>query len=101
MIKAVVAKPPAVKIAAGKAAARATVWLVRYDPRVRNVRVGRGENGGRTLPHRNIVTGLRALGTWTGGTATFAQPAYKDDRQRSAVLVQQGEGGPIIAASKL
>lgn len=90
-----------ISIAAGKAATPATVWLVRYDPRTRNVKIGRGENGGRILPHRNVVTGLRALGTWTGTPKTFDQPAYKSANERSAVMIQQGTGGPIIAAHKL
>jgi hypothetical protein len=87
-----------VTIGDAHAAAPATVWLVRYDPRVRNVSINRGENGGRTLPHRNIVTAMRAVGTWSGKPLTFDQPAYRDPHQRSAVLVQQGKGGPIIAA---
>ena len=98
---AIVADGGRIRIAAGKAAAPATVWLVRYDPRTRNVRIGRGENGGRVLPHRNVVTGLRALGTWRGAALDLAQPAYKDPNERSAVLIQQGVGGPIIAARRL
>ena len=90
-----------VRIAAGRATAPATVWLVRYDPRVRNVSIGSGENSGRVLPHRNVVTGLRALGTWKGDAMTFDQPAYRDADERSAILIQQGVGGPIIAAKKL
>lgn len=90
-----------IRIAAGTTATPGTVWLVRYDPRIRNVKIGRGENGGRVLPHRNVVTGLRALGTWTGSAASFEQPAYKDANQRSAVFIQQGKGGPIIAARRL
>lgn len=90
-----------ISIAAGKAATPATVWLVRYDPRTRNVKIGRGENGGRILPHRNVVTGLRALGTWNGSAKTFDQPTYKSATERSAVMIQQGTGGPIIAAHKL
>ncbi len=90
-----------ISVAAGKTPGPATVWLVRYDPRTRNVKIGRGENGGRILPHRNVVTGLRALGTWTGAAQTFDQPAYKDTAERSAVMIQRGTGGPIIAARKL
>jgi len=90
-----------VRIAAGSAGVPATVWLVRYDPRVRNVDISRGENSGRVLPHRNVVTGLRALGTWKGDAAVFDQPAYRDANQRSAILIQQGTGGRIIAAKKL
>lgn len=90
-----------VRVAAGRAAAPATVWLVRYDPRTRNVDIGRGENSGRVLPHRNVVTGLRALGTWKGDAAVFDQPAFRDANERSAILIQQGTGGRIIAAKKL
>ena len=90
-----------VRIAAGRADAPATVWLVRYDPRVRNVSIGRGENSGRVLPHRNVVTGLRALGTWQGAAMVFEQPAYRDANERSAILIQQGTGGRIIAARRL
>ena len=90
-----------VRIAAGRAAAPATVWLVRYDPRVRKVNIGRGENSGRVLPHRNVVTGLRSLGTWKGNAAVFDQPAYRDANERSAILIQHGTGGPIIAAKRL
>ena len=90
-----------VRIAAGRADAPATVWLVRYDPRVRNVSIGRGENSGRVLPHRNVVTGLRALGTWKGAAMVIDQPAYRDANERSAILLQQGTGGRIIAARRL
>ncbi len=90
-----------IRISAARANAAATVWLVRYDPRVRNVNIGRGENSGRVLPHRNVVTGLRALGTWNGDAASFDQPPYRDSNQRSAVLVQQGTGGRIIAAKRI
>lgn len=87
-----------VLIGAAPAREPATVWLVRYDPRERLVSIGRGENSGRVLPHRNIVTGLRELGAWTGKPVSFAQPPYRDSQQRSAVLVQQGTGGPILSA---
>jgi len=90
-----------IRIAAGRASAPATVWLVRYDPRVRNVNIGRGENAGRVLPHRNVVTGLRSLGIWKGEAAVFDQPAYRDANERSAILIQQGTGGRIIAAKRI
>ncbi len=90
------------RITIGKAVAKpATVWLVRYDPRVRNVPIRAGENGGRTLPHRNIVRSLQALGQWRGATMSFAVPPSPNRAYRSAVLVQQGRGGAIIAARRL
>lgn len=90
-----------IAIGAGRPAVPVTVWLVRYDPRLRVVKIGSGENGGRALPHRNVVVGLRPLGTWTGAPIVFDQPAYRDAAQRSAVLLQQGLGGPIIGARRL
>ena len=51
-------------VAAGRG--HGTVWLVRYDPRTISVPIRAGENGGRTIPHRNIVRQLVALGRWSG-----------------------------------
>lgn len=90
-----------VTVGPGNVVQPATIWLVRYDPRERLVNIGRGENSGRALPHRNIVTGLRAVGEWTGKPLSFDQPVYRDPQERSAVLVEQGRGGPIIAAERI
>ena len=90
-----------IELGAGRTSAPATVWLVRYDPRERLVSIGRGENSGRSLPHRNIVTGLRSLGLWLGKPVAFPEPRYIDQAQRSAVLVQAARGGPILAARQL
>lgn len=89
-----------VSIAGTVAAKTATVWLVRYDPRSNNVPIRAGENGGRTLPHRNIVRQLKALGSWSGIAVTFALPANPNPLYRTAVLVQAGKGGPIVAAAR-
>lgn len=90
----------AVTVAAGPAAKPATVWLVAYDPRNVAVPVRAGENGGRTLPHRNIVKQLVAIGSWSGKTVSYTAPATPAGLQR-AVLVQAGAGGPIVAATRL
>ena len=78
-----------------------TVLLVTYDPRERAVPVKAGENNGRTLPHRNIVTDLRAAGEWTGKPLHVTVAAPKDPGLRTAVLVQQGAGGPLLAAARI
>lgn len=90
-----------VEVSALKTSAPATVWQVTYDPRVRNVAVKAGENGGRTLPHRNIVTALKAIGTWDGAAKSFALGTKNDSALKTAVFVQRGTGGPIISALKL
>ncbi len=78
----------------------ADVWLVRYDPRSVAVAIKAGENTGRTLPHRNIVHQLVRIGVWNGGAANFAVPVAHDAALASAVLIQAGSGGPIIAAAR-
>jgi len=77
----------------------ADVWLIRYDPRIEQVSIARGENGGRTLPHKNVVKQLVKLGSWSGKAETYAIPQSAHSDLRSAVLIQQGPGGAIVAAA--
>jgi hypothetical protein len=91
----------AVSIGPGKSARTATVWLVRYDPRTQWVSIRAGENNGRRLPHRNVVRELVALGEWRGTAASLKLPASREAGLSSAVLVQAGKGGPIVAAQKI
>jgi hypothetical protein len=88
------------KIHVGAASGRsAQVWLVRYDPRLQNIAIGAGENSGTTLPHRNVVRALTLLGTWDGTARDFALPKA-DGGLKTAVLLQSGKGGPIIAVAR-
>jgi hypothetical protein len=90
-----------VAIGAGKVPpSPADIWLVRYDPRVIQVPVGRGENGGRTLPHRNVVRELVQIGQWNGAATVVALPPPSALGLRTAVLVQTPHGGPILAAGE-
>jgi hypothetical protein len=97
---------PHVEIAGGKVhvgqggAGRHDVWLVRFDPRIENVPIARGENGGLTLPHKNVVKQLVKLGAWNGAPAEFVLPAATQVGLREAVLVQAGPGGAIVAAAR-
>ncbi len=85
------------RVRVGPATGDGEVWLVRYDPRIVQVAILRGENGGETLPHRNVVRQVQDLGRWTGQYASFALPPTAAGLQ-TAVLIQSGRGGPIIAA---
>jgi hypothetical protein len=90
----------AVTVGAGPApAGGADVWLVRYDPRVVEVEIRRGENAGRTLPHKNVVRELVLLGRWEGRPASFPVPSGAPNLAEAA-LVQTSESGPILAAAK-
>jgi len=88
------------KVAIGTVAGAtgADVWLVRYDPKLVEVPVGRGENTGRTLPHTHVVHGLERLGAWNGASETFAVAAAPAG-MKTAVLVQTPNGGPILSAA--
>lgn len=89
-----------VSLGAGRAPpGGADIWLVRFDPRIEQVPVKRGENAGRTLPHRNVVRALVRLGGWNGAAETFTAPPG-DPALASAILVQQRAGGPILAAAR-
>jgi hypothetical protein len=77
----------------------ADVWLVRYDPRTIEVPILRGENAGKTLPHRNIVRQMTRLGAWSGQAEHFALPAGEPGLS-TAILVQATGAGPILAAAK-
>jgi hypothetical protein len=91
----------AVEIGAGAASpAGAEVWLVRYDPRILMISIQRGENGGKTLPHRNVVRQLVRLGRWSGRAARFDLPPAADPVLKTAVLVQAAGAGPILAAAR-
>ena len=76
------------------------VLLVRYDPNIEEVPIRRGENGGKTLPHRNVVRQVVRLGAWNGGTATYTLPAPEPSGLKTAILVQAGPGGAILAAAR-
>ena len=87
-------------LGAGSRSSAAGVWIVRYDPRTVDVPIRAGENGGRTLPHRNIVRALMQIGTWSGKAEKLRLPGAVAGLA-TAVLVQDGTGGPILSAAKL
>lgn len=90
-----------VSIGAGSTPRPLTVWLVRYDPRPQAVAIRAGENSGRTLVHRNVVRQLVDMGEWKGKPLTLTAPPTADRAYRSAVLLQEPNGGPIWAARRV
>jgi len=78
----------------------ADVWLVRYDPNIVQVPIRRGENSGRTLPHKNVVQALIKLGEWSGSEQSYKIPQPAHAGLRDAVLVQRNNGGPILTAAR-
>ena len=88
-----------VSIGAANSSSSADVWLVRYDPRTINVSVARGENEGVTLPHKNVVRELTRIGSWSGQRTSY-KISPSQDGLATAILVQQPNGGAILAAYK-
>ncbi|MFT4933384.1 MAG: hypothetical protein ACI9LT_000051 [Pseudoalteromonas distincta] len=76
----------------------AEVWLVRYDPKPREVVVRKGENRGQTLEQRNVVREIVRLGRWRGRPTAYAAPEAKEDGLETLLIVQAPAGGRILAA---
>lgn len=90
----------AVEVASGPTpAGGAEVWLARFDPAERSVRVTRGENRGKTVVQQNLVRQLVRLGAWTGRARRYALPPSEAAGLRAAVLVQGAKGGSIFSAA--
>ena len=79
----------------------ADVWLVRYDPIRREVRVRSGDNEGKAVPHLNVVRELVRLGSWTGRPRSYGLPEAETPGLRTVILVQGASGGPILSARLL
>jgi len=88
-------------VVSGPTGARGLVQVIQYDPRNHIVKIPRGENVGRTLPHRNVVRGLTKLGWWEGGESSFKLPKLEDENYKAAIIVQKQRGGPIMGAAKV
>jgi hypothetical protein len=89
--------PGGLSISVGAGVGRAQVVLIGYDP-AHETRVGRGENGGRTLRESNIVRSLTPIGAWTGGALSL-RPALPVGEQVAVLL--QSDDGKILAAARL
>ncbi len=66
-----------------------------------DVKIGSGENGGRTVTYTNVLIGETRIATWSGGKASHAlttsqmQMAGAD---RYALVLREPNGGPVLAA---
>ncbi|MCR9219361.1 MAG: DUF1223 domain-containing protein [Alphaproteobacteria bacterium] len=90
-----------VRVDGAEGPSSARVLLVSFD-RAHETAVGRGENGGRRLVNARVVRALEPLGVWTGGAWAGRAPAERlVGDGGAAVLLQQGEAGPILAAAMI
>jgi hypothetical protein len=81
----------------------ATVWVAAISGSV-EVPIARGENQGRTIVYSNVVRRLMPIGTWNGTEMIVKLDRHSvmgSGADRCAVLLQQGQGGPILGAAIL
>jgi hypothetical protein len=81
----------------------ATLWLVHVTRRV-DVPIKRGENSGKSISYFNVVREMSPIGMWTGQPLTVKLERHAIAQTGSdvhAVLLQQGQAGPIIGAALL
>ncbi|KAH8819396.1 thioredoxin-like protein [Xylogone sp. PMI_703] len=84
----------------GDAGVKADVLVVYYEVAPADVRILRGENRGKTLPHRNIVRDLGSIGRFEGGEGVFEVPERREGLEM-VVMVQRGRGGEILSAARV
>jgi hypothetical protein len=75
----------------------AELFLVRYDPQKRDVRVREGENRGKTVSQKNVVRELIRLGSWTGRTKHFSLP-NPPKGLKTVVILQSRRAAPGVIA---
>ena len=83
----------------GPVPVQALVQVVRYIPEV--VRdIPKGENAGKTVVYRNVVTDWTSAGQWTTARPLSLRVPVKGE-QPIVVIVQDGSNGPVLGAVKL
>jgi hypothetical protein len=85
----------AIKIGSGNGNGK--VLLIGFDHE-HTTKIGRGENGGRTLPESNVVRSIRSVGEWSGKPIEINERF--PDGQDVAVVVESSDG-KIVGAGRL
>jgi hypothetical protein len=87
--------------AAGPPAGGADLWLIRYDPVKREVKVRTGDNKDRTMVQTNAVRELVKVGTWVGRARRFDLPPAKRPGLVTVLLLQgaRDDRGVLAAAT--
>ncbi len=91
------------RISAREKERQATIWVIGYDHE-RTVNIMGGELGGQIRKYHNVVQSIKRVGSWTGEDVklTLSKQDIGDGAYDAyALLLQDEETGPIIAAAKL
>lgn len=79
----------------------ATIWMFRVRPEA-TVKIGAGENSGRTVSYYHVVRSVEAIGLWKGKPVSLDLPrnAMGDGLKDGIAVVVQSRGyGRVIGAS--
>lgn len=90
-------------IGAGENAENATIWIIGYDFE-KTVKIRGGELKGQVRSYHNVVRSIKRVGSWMGQEIKLT--LSEDDlggggHDAYALLLQQGEVGPILTAARL
>jgi hypothetical protein len=86
-----------VAIRIGSGTGTGKVLLIGFDHE-HTTKIGRGENGGRTLTESNVVRSLRTVGDWSGEPLQIDEPF--PEGQDVAVVLESSDGR-IVGAARL
>lgn len=81
------------------AVTKGRIWFVQFDDR-HVVKIGRGENSGRTVDYVNVVRQWDDLGAWSGEMQTLTIPSdlISKTADGCVVFVQDTDTGAILGA---
>ena len=79
----------------GSGSGSASLYLVTFSNSA-TVAIKRGENAGRNVTYRHVVSGLRNVGSWNGSATQISVPHGGGG---CAILLQRGTNGPILGAA--
>ncbi len=77
------------------------VLMITYTPGPETVKVEKGPNKRKKMVHANIVRDIAKIEEWAGGNKTVPLPELPRDGQERVAILQQSNGGPMVAALKL
>lgn len=82
---------------------KATVWMLLYD-RPHTIDIRGGQNMGQRITYFNVVREMRRVGGWNGAAGTITLPIGETalkERAGVVIVLQDGDGGPILGAAAL
>ncbi|KAK3677509.1 hypothetical protein LTR78_002359 [Recurvomyces mirabilis] len=80
------------------------VNVIVYRATTEVVKIGKGPNKGKKVPHKNVVDQIVNIGTWNGGDNLYElpmTPAQMAPGMGAVAVVQGAQGGPIVAVAKI